>query len=124
MLLRRLVAALCPPLLCLALCALFNALDGVMPASFFTYLIKGLPLGACLALIPPLAGVKSRLLGLSVWLFLGAGLIVIALVLQYLQSVGVLAWQPLPVTVNGQTVLVESAVLGYMLATCAVCRGR
>ena len=124
MLLRKLLAALFPLIVCLLLCALYDWLDSVMQASFFTYLLKGLPLGACLALIPPVAGVKSRLLGLSIWLLLGAGLILVTLALQYLASEGILAQATIFAKVNGQTVLVESAALGYALTACAVCRGK
>ncbi len=123
MLLRKLAAFVCPLLICLFLCLAFGWLDGVLQASFFSYLIKGLALGAGLALIPPLAGVKARLTGLSKWLLAGAALLIAALTLQYLQSIGTLNASFIPVRLNGQTVLIESAVLGYMLAACAVCRG-
>ena len=60
MLLRRLVAALGPLLLCVLVCAVFRWLDGMMgAASFLAFLIKGVLLGAALALTLPLAGVRA-----------------------------------------------------------------
>lgn len=123
MLLRKLVAALCPPLLCLLLCAAFRWLDGWLGAVFISYLVKGLCLGACLALIPPIAGVKTRLTGLTVWLLAGAGLLAVLLLLQYLDSVGAMRLWAI-FKANGQTVLVEGTVMGYMLAACAIYRGK
>ena len=52
MLLRKLVAALCPLLLCIVLCLLYRWLDGVLGAGlFWSFLLKGLLLGVMLALI-------------------------------------------------------------------------
>lgn len=126
MLLRRIVAAVCPVLLCVLLCAGMRWMDGWLAASFVSYLVKGLLIGACVALIPAIAGVKYRLTGLTAWLLAGAGLLVLMLAYQYLESIGAVhsALLLTLVTVNPQTVLVESVVLGYMLALCAVCRGR
>ena len=51
MLLRRLVAALGPLLLCVLVCAVFRWLDGMIEAaSFLAFLLKGALLGAALAL--------------------------------------------------------------------------
>ena len=51
MLLRKLVAALCPLLLCVITCAAFRWLDGWLGAgSFLAFAVKGLLLGAALAL--------------------------------------------------------------------------
>ena len=56
MLLRRLVAALGPLLLCVLVCAVFRWLDGMIgAASFLAFLLKGALLGAALALTLPLA---------------------------------------------------------------------
>ena len=50
MLLRRLVAALGPLLLCVLVCAIFRWLDGMIgAASFLAFLLKGALLGAALA---------------------------------------------------------------------------
>lgn len=124
MLLRRLVAALCPLLLCAIACGLYIWLDGWLAAGFLSYLLKGLLLGACLALVPPIAGVKARLTGLTVWLLVGAGLLAAALLYQYLASTGAIGWAPTPPYMSGQTVLAQGAVLGYMLCACAVYRGK
>lgn len=49
MLLRKLVAALCPLLLCVITCAAFRWLDGWLGAgSFLAFAVKGLLLGAAL----------------------------------------------------------------------------
>mgnify|MGYP007081521761 CR=1 FL=1 len=66
MLLRKLVAALCPLLLCLVLCLLYRWLDGVLGAGlFWSFLLKGLLLGVMLALIIPLAGLRCHSKGLQ-----------------------------------------------------------
>ena len=67
MLLRRLMAALGPLLVCIGLCAVLRLLDGALGAGqFLTFALKGLLLGAALALTLPLAGVKARTTGLTV----------------------------------------------------------
>ncbi|MEG2703203.1 MAG: hypothetical protein RSA65_11335, partial [Clostridia bacterium] len=73
MLLRRLVAALCPLLLCMLTCVLFRWLDGLLGASaFFSFLLKGLFTGLCLALVLPLSGIRLRTNGLMPCLLIGA----------------------------------------------------
>ena len=85
MLLRRLVAALGPLLLCVLVCAVLRWLDGLMGAtSFLAFLLKGALLGVALALTLPLAGVRARTNGLTGWLLLGAGLLAAVLAYQYL----------------------------------------
>ncbi len=80
MLLRRLVAALGPLLLCVLVCAVFRWLDGMIgAASFLAFLLKGALLGAALALTLPLAGIRARTNGLTGWLLLGAGILAVAL---------------------------------------------
>ncbi|MEF9879309.1 MAG: hypothetical protein RSB06_02385 [Clostridia bacterium] len=120
MLLRKLVAALCPLLLCMLTCVLFRLLDSWLGASsFFSFLLKGLLLGACLSLVPPLAGIKSRNNGLTAWLFAGAGLLLCMLLYQYLETIEVLH-SPLLlslITINAQVVLVESTVMGFLVVT-------
>ena len=76
MLLRKLVAALCPLLLCIVLCLLYRWLDGVLAAGLFgSFLLKGLLLGVALALIIPLAGLRCHAKGLQPWLYVGAALL-------------------------------------------------
>ncbi len=124
MLLRKLLAALCPLLLCILLTLVFRWLDSLgWLSSFLGFAIKGLLLGAVLALILPIGGVKSRMNGLQLWLLTGAGLLLVLVLLQYLASVGALqlAWLQM-LGLNGQMVLVESAAAGFMLMTVALNR--
>lgn len=117
MLLRKLVAALCPLLLCLLTCAAFSWIDGLMVgAAFLAFVLKGVLLGICLALILPVAGVSMRTNGLMPWLLAGAGLLVVLLLFQYLQGTNLVHAQILrPIlSVNGQVLLVEGTVMGYM----------
>ncbi|MEG0740795.1 MAG: hypothetical protein RSB91_04020 [Clostridia bacterium] len=120
MLLRRLVAALCPLLLCMLTCVLFRWLDGLLGASaFFSFLLKGLFTGLCLALVLPLSGIRLRTNGLMPCLLIGAGLLLLLLGYQYLETLGVLH-SPLLLTlisINGQVILAESAVMGFMCLT-------
>ena len=82
MLLRRLVAALGPLLLCVLVCAAFRWMDGMMGATgFLAFLLKGALLGVALALTLPLAGIRARTNGLTGWLLLGAGILAVALAL-------------------------------------------
>lgn len=127
MLLRKLVAALCPLLLCLLTCVAFRWLDGMGGlAPFFAFVIKGVLLGVCVALIVPIAGVSMRTNGLMPWLLGGAGLLLIVVIFQYLQSVNVIQAQLLRsmLTVNGQVLLVEGTVMGYMLTMGLMLRRR
>lgn len=125
MLLRKLVAALAPLLLCVLVCAAFRWLDGLAWAGgFFGFALKGLLLGAALALVLPLAGISARTNGLVLWLLLGAGLCLLTLVYQYLETVGAVHWPVLAglVGINGQVVLVEGAVTGFLVATALLYR--
>ena len=127
MLLRKLAAALGPLLLCLVVCAAFRWVDGLLgAANFFAFLLKGLLLGLCLALVLPLAGVSARTNGLVPWLFAGAGLLLILLAYQYLETSGVLHSALLLnlISIHGQVVLVESTVMGYLCATALMYRRR
>ena len=119
MLLRKLVTALCPLLLCVAVCAAFRWIDGLMGSgAFWAFVLKGALLGAALSLILPLSGVKARTSGLTGWLWLGAGLLLAAVIYQYLETTGAVHLPVLKsiMTVNGQVVLVESAAMGYIAA--------
>lgn len=127
MLLRKLTAALCPLLLCVAVCAVYRWLDGLFgAAAFLSFALKGGLLGAALALVLPLAGVRAHTNGLAGWLWLGAGLLMAALFYQYFESVGVLHWPVLLslLPLNGQAVLVEGAAAGYLAAAAALYRGK
>ena len=127
MLLRRLVAALGPLLLCVLVCAVLRWLDGLMGAtSFLAFLVKGLLLGVALALTLPLAGVRARTNGLTGWLLLGAALLAAVLAYQYLETEGLISVPVLRavLSINGQVVLTEGAVLGYLCTTAVLYRPR
>lgn len=120
MLLRKLVAAFWPVLLCAVACMLFRWVDGWLgAAAFWAFVVKGGLLGAVLALALPLAGVKAHTNGLAGWLLAGAVLLLAAIVYQYLETTGAVHW-PLMASLmafNGQVVLVESTVMGYLAVT-------
>ena len=125
MLIRKLTAGLCPLLCCLVICLLYRWLDGVMAAGlFWSYFLKGLLLGSGVALTLPAAGVRTFSTGLSPWLYLGAGILLALLLYQYLETTGVVHSQLLLtlLTINGQVVLVESAVMGHMAVTATLNR--
>ncbi|MBE5802172.1 MAG: hypothetical protein E7319_07775 [Clostridiales bacterium] len=126
MLLRKLVAALCPLLYCALLSIVFRWLDGLGGLnSFWAFAIKGLLLGAAVSLVLPAAGVKSRMNGLQPWLYIGAGLLMVVVFLQFLASTGALHLTVLElIGVNGQVVLVESTMAGFMLVTALMNRRR
>lgn len=127
MLLRKLVAALCPLLLCLVTCVLFRWLDGLLPSgSFFLFLLKGLLLGFCVALLLPVAGISTKSNGLIPWLFVAAGTLAVLMLYQYLETVGVVSWPALKalISINGQVVLVEGTVTGFLLLTGVLGRKR
>ena len=127
MLLRRLVAALGPLLLCVLVCAVLRWLDGLMGAtSFLAFLLKGALLGVALALTLPLAGVRARTNGLTGWLLLGAGLLAAVLAYQYLETEGLISVPVLRavLSINGQVVLTEGAALGYLCTAAALYRPR
>lgn len=120
MLLRKLVAALCPLLLCIVLCLLYRWLDGVLGAGlFWSFLLKGLLLGVMLALIIPLAGLRCHSKGLQPWLYVGAALLAVTLCYQYLETTGVVHSALLLslFTLNGQVILIEGAAAGFMTVT-------
>ena len=127
MLLRKLVAAFAPILLCAAVCMIFRWIDGLLGSgSFFAFVIKGLLLGAVLALCLPAAGVKAHTNGLAGWMLAGAAVLLAALAYQYLESTGAVHVPVLRnlLGLNGQVVLVESTVAGYLAAVGLLYRRR
>jgi hypothetical protein len=123
MLMRKLLVAVCPPLLCLLTCVLFRWLDELItPGAFLLYLLKGLLLGVCVALLLPVAGITVKNTGLTGWLFAAAGLLALTLLYQYLETSGAVHWPVVLaiVGVNGQVVLVEGTVAGFLLPTGAL----
>lgn len=118
MLLRKLIVAVCPLAICGLVCGLFRWLDGWLGSTAYAaFVLKGVLLGAALALTLPIAGVKAYTNGLAGWLLLGAGLLAATLLYQYLETTGAVHVPVLRalLTVNGQVVLVESAAMGYLL---------
>jgi len=123
MLLRKLMVVLCPLLLCLFICAIFRWLDGLMSESaFLLFALKGLLLGTCARLLLPVAGISAYSKGLTSWLYAAAAVLLLLLLYQYLEFVRVLPWTA-PQTLlspNGQNILVESTVMGFILLTAAL----
>ncbi|MCL1855026.1 MAG: hypothetical protein FWF86_04770 [Clostridia bacterium] len=120
MLLRRLMAALFPVLLCLLCCILFQWLDGLMQAgSFFLFLVKGLLLGCMTGLLLPVAGIAAKNNGLVPWLFIAAGLLALLLLYQYLEIQQAVNWPALKalITISGHAVLAEGTVASFLLLT-------
>lgn len=121
MLLRKLMAAFLPLLLCAVVCMAFRWVDGWLGSgSFWAFVLKGALLGAALALSLPAAGIRAHTNGLAGWLALGAVVLLLVLAYQYLESAGA-AYVPLLHEIlgfNGQVVLVESAAAGYLLTCC------
>ena len=127
MLLRRLSAAFVPLLLCVLALAVFRWVDGWLGSgAFWAFALKGVLLGGALALILPAAGVRARTTGLTGWLLLGAAVLMAVILYQYLETAGAVHWPVLAslMEFNGQVVLVESVVTGYMAATALYFRGR
>ena len=122
MLLRKLVAAFCPLLMCAVVCVVFRWVDGALGSgSFWAFSIKGAVLGAALALSLPAAGVKAHTNGLAGWMLAGAAALAAVVIYQYLERAG-LVHMPVMLAIlgfNGQVVLVESAFAGYLL-TCGL----
>lgn len=119
MLLRKLVAAVCPLLYCILLAVVFRWLDSLTWLSaFWGYAVKGLLVGTALGLILPAGGVASRMNGLQPWLLCGALLLLALILLQYLSFTGLLQLTVLElIGLNPQVVLVEGAAIGFILIT-------
>lgn len=117
MLLRKLIVAVCPLILCAIVCAAFRWLDGWLSSgAFWAFVFKGVLLGALLASVLPIAGVRFYTNGLTGWLLLGAGLLLLAVLYQWMETSGMLHLPVLAsiMAFNGQVVLVESTLMGYM----------
>lgn len=122
MLMRKLFVALGPLLLCLLLCLLFRWMDALLVLSgFWQYALKGAALGAGIALLLPVAGITVKNNGLTVFLFVAAGLLALLLLWQGLETAGKLHWPALlaVIGVSGQAVLLESTFVSYLALTAA-----
>ncbi len=123
MLMRKLLVVLGPLLLCLLCSVLFRWLDGLQAAgSFFVFVLKGLALGVAIALVLPVAGIRTHNNGLTGLLYIAAGLLALALLYQYLETVGAVHWLALRAifSLNGQVVLIQSAMLSFAALTAAL----
>ena len=122
MLLRKLVVAICPLLVCAVVCMAFRWVDGWLGSSaFWAFVIKGGLLGAALALTLPIGGIRAHTNGLAGWMLAGAAALAAVVIYQYLERAG-LVHMPVMLAIlgfNGQVVLVESAFAGYLL-TCGL----
>ena len=127
MLLRKLTVAFAPLLLCIVVCTAFRWVDGLWGSgSFLAFAAKGVLLGAALALVLPAAGVRVHTNGLTGWLFVGAAVLLGALVYQFMETTGRVHVPMLQsvMAFNGQVVLVEAAAMGYMTMTGLLYRRR
>jgi hypothetical protein len=127
MLMRKLLSVVCPLLLCLLACVLFRWLDTLAALKpFFQYLLKGVLLGLCVALLLPVAGISVQNTGLTGLLFVAAGLLALTLGYQYLETEGILHWPTVRtiLSINGQVVLVEGTVAGFLTLSAVLSRKR
>ncbi len=124
--LRKLVAALCPLLYCILLAIVFRWLDSLAWLNdFWGYALKGLLLGAAIALILPAGGVSSYMNGLQPWLAAGALLLLALVLLQYLCHTGLIRLTVLDLLgLNPQLVLAEGTAIGFMALTVFLNRRR
>jgi hypothetical protein len=117
MLLRKLVAAVLPLLLCILLGFACRWMDGLLWLNtFWAFALKGVLAGILLALLLPIGGVKSRMNGLQPWFLGGAGLVIALVLLQYLAYAGVLSL-PAFLMSDPQLVLAEGTAVGFILVT-------
>ena len=113
MFLRKLLVMVVPLLLAAALCLLMPLLSGL---GFWSDVLKGVLLGLALALLLPLSGATRRKEPFAVLLAVPLLMLVLTVLYQCLSSLDVVHWPVLDTlaTGDGQTVLVESAFIGYM----------
>ena len=127
MLMRRLITVVCPLILCLLTSVVFMLLDRWFAAgNFFAYLLKGVALGIGVALLLPVAGIRVRHTGLTGLLYIAAVLLLITLGYQYLETVGAVHWPALKavLSINGQVILIEGTMMGYLALTAFLNRKR
>ncbi len=119
MFLRKLLVIVLPLLICLALGFLFPFMSEQLPdLGFFQNVLKGLLLGAALALMIPLAGGRRRD-PFAKLLWAPAGILFFVVLYQFLHQAGQANVEGLNLlyTNNGQVVLVENAFLGFLFTT-------
>lgn len=117
MFLRKLTVMVVPLILCWVLCVLFPLLNGL---GFWSNVIKGVALGAALALLLPLSGASRRREPFAGLMWVPTLLLILTVCCQYLSSANILQVPVLNVlaTTNGQIVLIESTFAGYMTTQC------
>lgn len=113
MFLRKLVVVLLPLLMAALLCLLFPLMDGI---PFWTEVLKGLTLGAVLALLLPLCGATKKREPFAGLLLAPLITLIVVVLSQYLAVIGV----SVPVldmlrTGDGNVILVECAFIGFLL---------
>ena len=113
MFLRKLTVIVVPLALGWALCVLFPLLSGL---GFWINVLKGLLLGAGLALLLPLSGAGRKKEPFAGLLWVPALLLMLTVGYQYLHSIGAASVPMLNIlaTTDGQVVLVECVLVGYM----------
>lgn len=112
MFVRKLVVIVLPLLMTALLCWGFPLL---LDLGFWSNVLMGVILGVCLALLLPLSGASKRREPFAGLMWIPLLLLCIVLTGQYLNSIDI----HVPVlelfrTTQGQTVLVESAFVGFM----------
>ena len=117
MFLRKLTVMVAPLLLAAGMCLLFPVMGGL---GFWSNVLKGLLLGAVLALLLPVSGAGRRREPFAGLLWVPAVVLALVVGYQYLESIGTADWPALRLltTRDGQVVLVECAFIGYMAAQC------
>ena len=117
MFLRKLTVMVAPLLLALGLCLLFPVMGGL---GFWSNVLKGLLMGVVLALLLPISGAGRKREPFAGLLWVPAVVLALAVTYQYLESIGTVNWPVLSMltTRDGQVVMVECALTGYMAAQC------
>ena len=117
MFLRKLTVLVAPLLLALGLCLLFPVMGGL---GFWSNVLKGLLLDGVLALLLPVSGAGRKREPFAGLLWVPAVVLALVVTYQYLESIGTVNWPVLSMltTRDGQVVMVECALTGYMAAQC------
>ena len=117
MFLRKLTVMVAPLLLAAGLCLLFPVMGGL---GFWSNVLKGMLMGVVLALLLPLSGAGRKREPFAGLLWVPAVVLALVVTYQYLESIGTVNWPVLSMltTRDGQVVMVECALTGYMAAQC------
>ena len=117
MFLRKLTVMVAPLLLAAGLCLLFPVMGGL---GFWSNVLKGMLMGVVLALLLPISGAGRKREPFAGLLWVPAVVLALGVTYQYLESIGTVNWPVLSMltTRDGQVVMVECALTGYMAAQC------